>query len=113
MGGGFRLDNRQRSSDNLRGLFSILFSGYEMAKPPLKKMAPKRKCKFNDYWRRIFAWIAKLLDNGMVQCNLCATLLVFTWLHVQVLISLAGFCVNVINISTGTSKMLGTVVYHF
>ena len=27
MGGGFRLDNRQRSSDNLRALFSI-FSGY-------------------------------------------------------------------------------------
>ena len=27
MGGGFRLDKRQRSSDNLRALFSI-FSGY-------------------------------------------------------------------------------------
>ena len=71
MGGGFRLDNRQRSSDNLRTLFAILFSGYEKAKPPLKKMAPKRKCKFNDDWRRDFAWIAKLPDIGMAQCNLC------------------------------------------
>ena len=44
-----------------------------MAKPPLKKMAPKRKCKFNDDWRRDFAWIAKLPDNGMAQCNLCVT----------------------------------------
>ena len=44
-----------------------------MAKLPLEKMAPKRKCKFNDDWRRDFDWIAKLLDNGMAQCNLCAT----------------------------------------
>ena len=47
-----------------------------MAKPPLKKMAPKRTCKFNDDWRRNFAWIAKLpdcRDNGMAQCNLCVT----------------------------------------
>ena len=28
----------------MRALFSI-FSGYEMAESPLKKMAPKRKCK--------------------------------------------------------------------
>ena len=51
MGGGFRLDNRQRSSD----------------------MPPKRKCKFNDDWRRDFTWIAKLPDNAMAQCNLCMT----------------------------------------
>ncbi len=43
-----------------------------MAKSPLKIMAPKRKCKFNDDWRRDFAWIAKLPDNGMVQ-GLCVT----------------------------------------
>ena len=36
-------------------------------------MAPKRKCKFNDDWMRDFAWIAKLPDNGMTQCNLCVT----------------------------------------
>ena len=36
-------------------------------------MAPKRKCKFNDDWRRDFAWIAKLPDNDMAQCNLCVT----------------------------------------
>ena len=36
-------------------------------------MAPKRKCKFNDNWRRDFAWRAKLPDNGMAQCNLCVT----------------------------------------
>ncbi len=46
-------------------------SGYEMANPPLKKLAPKRKCKFNDDWWRDVAWIAKLPDNGMAQCNLC------------------------------------------
>ena len=40
-----------------------------MAEPPLKKMALKRKCKFNEDWRRDFAWIAKLPDNGMVQCR--------------------------------------------
>ena len=51
MGGGFRLDNHQRSSD----------------------MPPKRKCKFNDDWRRDFAWIAKLPNNCMEQCNLCVT----------------------------------------
>ena len=44
-----------------------------MAKPPLKKMATKRKCKFTDDWRRDFAWIAKLPDNGMAQCNLSVT----------------------------------------
>ena len=26
---------------------------------------------FNDDWRSHFAWIAKLPDNGMAQCNLC------------------------------------------
>ena len=36
-------------------------------------MAPKRKCKFNDDWRRDFAWIANLPDNGMAQCDLCVT----------------------------------------
>ena len=44
-----------------------------MAKPQLKKMAPKRKCKFDEDWKRDSAWIAKLPDNGMAQCNLCAT----------------------------------------
>ena len=38
-----------------------------------KRLAPKRKCKFNQDWRRDFAWIAKLPDIGMAQCNLCAT----------------------------------------
>ena len=32
-------------------------------------------------------------------------------LATQVLISLTGFCVNFINIFTGTNKMLGIVVY--
>ena len=36
-------------------------------------MAPKRKCKFDDDWKRDLTWIAKLPDNGMAQCNLCAT----------------------------------------
>ena len=67
MDGGFRLDNRQRS------LFSILSGMTEMAKPPLKKWRRGEKCKFNDDWRSHFAWIAKLLDNGMAQCNLCVT----------------------------------------
>ena len=41
-----------------------------MAERPLKKrLAPKRKCKFNEDWRRDFAWIAKLPAQG----NLCAT----------------------------------------
>ena len=38
-----------------------------------KRLAPKRKCKFNEDWKRDFAWIAKLPDCGMAQCNLCAT----------------------------------------
>ena len=67
-----RLDNRKHSSDNLRALFSIL-ARHEMAEPPLKKVAPKRKCKVNEDWRRYFAWIAKSPDNDMAQCNLCAT----------------------------------------
>ena len=40
---------------------------------PVEKMAPRRKCKFNDDWRSHFTWIAKLPDNGMAQCNLCVT----------------------------------------
>ena len=45
-----------------------------MAEPQAKKrLAPKRKCKFNKDWKRDFAWIAKLPDTGMAQCNLCAT----------------------------------------
>ena len=45
-----------------------------MTEPPVKKrLAPKRKCKFNEDWKRDFAWIAKLPDCGMAQCNLCAT----------------------------------------
>ena len=63
-----RLENHQRSSNIVRALFSIL-ARYEMAEPPLKKLAPKRKCKFNDDWRRDFAWIEKLADTDMVQCN--------------------------------------------
>ena len=38
-----------------------------------KRLAPKRKCKFNEDLKRDFAWIAKLPDCGMAQCNLCAT----------------------------------------
>ena len=38
-----------------------------------KRLAPKRKCKFNEDWKRYFAWIAKLPEYGMAQCNLCAT----------------------------------------
>ena len=44
-----------------------------MAEPQAKKrLVPKRKCKFNEDWKRDFAWIAKLPDTGMAQCNLCA-----------------------------------------
>ena len=43
-----------------------------MAEPPLKKMAPISR--ENASLTRIGgAWIAKLPDNGMAQCNLCAT----------------------------------------
>ena len=45
----------------------------------IEKMAPERKCKFNDDWMREFAWIAKLPGNGMAQCNLCYRLLVIVW----------------------------------
>ena len=49
-------------------------SGYAMAEPQgIKRLAPKRKCKFNDDWKTDYAWIAKLPDTGMAQCNLCAT----------------------------------------
>ena len=45
-----------------------------MAEPEgIKRLAPKRKCKFNDDWKRDYAWIAKLPDTGMAQWNLCAT----------------------------------------
>ena len=45
-----------------------------MAEPDgIKRLEPKRKCKFNDDWKRDYAWIAKLPDTGMAQCNLCAT----------------------------------------
>ncbi len=75
MGGGLRLDNRQRSSDCARRFpRDASLSGYEnmtASEAPVEKMAPKRKCKFNDDWRSHFAWIAKLPDNGMAQCNLC------------------------------------------
>ena len=37
---------------------------------PVEKMAPRRECNYNEDWRRDFAWIAKLPDNGMAQCNL-------------------------------------------
>ena len=32
----------------------------------------REKCKFNEDWKRDFAWIAKLPDCGMAQCNRCA-----------------------------------------
>ena len=38
-------------------LFSI-FSGYQMTEPPLKKMAPKRKCKFNEDWMSLDSKVA-------------------------------------------------------
>ena len=35
-----------------------------MAEPEgIKRLAPKRKCKFNDDWKRDYAWIAKLSDT--------------------------------------------------
>ena len=45
----------------------------------IEKITPKRKCKFIDDWRRDFAWIAKLPDNGMAQCNLCDRLFDIVW----------------------------------
>ena len=38
-----------------------------------KRLAPKRKGKFNEDWKRDFAWISKLPDCGLAQYNLCAT----------------------------------------
>ena len=48
-----------------------------------KRLAPKRKCKFNEDWERDFALIAKLPDCGMAQCNLCATdfSIIVLWSH--------------------------------
>ncbi len=66
------LDKRQRSSDSLHAFFHISAT-WDGGVPVQKKMAPKIKCKFNEDWMRDFAWIAKLPDNGMAQCNLCAT----------------------------------------
>ena len=39
-----------------------------------KRLAPKRKCKLTEDWKRDYACIAKLPDCGMAQCrpNLCA-----------------------------------------
>ena len=57
-------------------VFIMVFtvSGYAMAEPQeIKRLAPKRKCKFNYDWKTDYAWIAKLPDTGMAQCNLCAT----------------------------------------
>ena len=55
----------------ISGAFST-FSGYAMAEPaPVKKrLAPKRKCKFNEDWKGDFAWIAKFPDCGMAQSGL-------------------------------------------
>ena len=41
--------------------------------PVKKRLAPKRNSKFNEDCKRDFAWIAKLPDCVMAQCNLCAT----------------------------------------
>ena len=41
--------------------------------PSEKTTGTKEKYKFNEDWRRDVAWIAKLPDCGMAQCNLCAT----------------------------------------
>ena len=41
--------------------------------PSEKTIGTKEKCKFNEDWKRDFAWIAKLPDCGMAPCNLCAT----------------------------------------
>ena len=50
-------------------------SGYAMAEPQgIKRLAPKRKCKFNDDWKTDYAWIAKLPDTGMPQ-SLCVRLI--------------------------------------
>ena len=38
---------------------------------PVEKNDAEKKCKFNESCRRDFAWIAKLPDNGMAQCNVC------------------------------------------
>ena len=64
---GFPLDNRQRSSDKLRALFSM-FSGYEMTEPTLKKWRWRENASLT---RIGGAWIAELPDNGMAQWNLC------------------------------------------
>ena len=44
-----------------------------------KRLAPKRKYRFNEDWKRNFAWIAKLPDCGLAQCNLCATDFSIVW----------------------------------
>ena len=64
----------QRSPDDFGRCFP--HSRYMRWRSPCsekKRPAPKRKCKFNEDWKRDFAWIAKLADCDMAQCNLCAT----------------------------------------
>ena len=46
------------------------FSGYAMAVAPVKNDWHQREnAKFNEDWKRDFAWIAKLPDCGMAVCD--------------------------------------------
>ena len=40
---------------------------------PVEKNGAEEKMQVNDDWRKDFAWIANMADNGMAQCNLCMT----------------------------------------
>ena len=66
-GGGFRLDNRQSSPDNFGRCFPHSLDMRWRSPKRKKRLAPKRKCKFNEDCKIDFAWIAKLPDTGMAQ----------------------------------------------
>ena len=72
-GGGFRLDNRQRSPDDFGRCFPHSRDMRWRSPQCKKRLAPKRKCKFNEDWKIDVAWIAKLPDCGVAKCNLCVT----------------------------------------
>ena len=63
--------DRQRSPDDFGCCFPHSRDMRWRSEPPVKKrLAPKRKCKYNEDWKRD---LAKLQDCGMAQCNLRAT----------------------------------------
>ncbi len=58
MGDGFSLDNRQRSSDSARCFPYSRNMRWRRHRAPVEKMAPKRKCKFNEDYRSLASKVA-------------------------------------------------------